>query len=255
MKRNTTLILTFLFSGLILIGVAFLVSKWLDQTPATPPIATIEKISDSVFILRKHLTQKESLGRKALLHELESIESGPDGDAVLDFPNGFRIRVLSNTEVTLDKEFDKTLVYLKAGDLRIETMGREDSLFIIKNGVRMTAADYDKNFRDLTETPKYQERPVAEGLTPSYLVMVLSAQKGSFYKCYTQLLQKNPKLTGEASISITIEPSGKVSRTEISSSQLEDNSFKRCLTEVTQRIEFKPFVGKPVTTVFPVKFE
>ena len=94
-----------------------------------------------------------------------------------------------------------------------------------------------------------------EGLTPSYIVDTLKSQKGIFYKCYTQLLQKNPGVVGETSISMTIEPNGKISRSDVTSSQMNDASFKKCLIEATARIEFKPFRGDAITTVFPLKFE
>jgi hypothetical protein len=255
MRRNNHLILIFLFSGLILIGIAFLISKWIEGGPKIPPIATVEKISDQVFVLRKQLTQREVVGKRSLVYNLETVETGVDGEAVLDFTSSHRIKVYPSSEVTLGKEGDKTVIYLKSGDVKVEAQGREGGLFISKDGTRWNANEYEPSKKEGDAGFRAQERTMAEGLNPSYILMTLSAQKGTFYKCYTLLLQKNPKLTGEASISLTIEPTGKISRSEITTSTISDSTFKKCILEATNRIEFKPFSGEPITTVFPLKFE
>lgn len=244
----------FIIAGLTLVGLAFVVTKWLDPQPDLTPIARVEKLSDQVQILKNHLTQKENVSGRALVHELESIETNPDGEALLDFPNGFRIRVMTNSLVTLDKEKDGIVIFVKNGDVKVEAVGKERTVFIAKGGERWNAADYETIANTESKQPTPQER-ISEGLTPSYISMTLSSQKGTFYKCYTQLLQKNPRLTGEASVSITIQPNGKIARSEITTSSLEDSNFKKCLLEATNRIEFKPFMGEAITTVFPLKFE
>ncbi len=245
----------FFVSGLILVGLAFVVSRWLDPQTDMNPIARVERFSGQVHILKKHLTQKEAVSGRALVHELESIETNPDGEAILDFPNGYRIRILTNSLVTLDKENEKTVLFIKNGDVKIESSGQETTLLISKGGQRWNAAEYETALTRDDEMKSSQEKALGEGLTPSYISMTLSSQKGTFYRCYTQLLQKNPRLSGEASVSITIQPNGKISRSEITSSSLEDPSFKKCLLEATNRIEFKPFAGEAITTVFPLKFE
>jgi hypothetical protein len=259
MGRNSGLVLTFFFSGLLLLGIGFLISKWMDaDSPSTPSLAHVEKISDQVFILKKHLTQKEKLDKKSPLRALETIETNAEGEALLDFPSAYKIRVNPNTQITLDQEGDKTILYIKSGDIKIENLGRDGSVFIAKAGLRWSATEYDVN----NHGPQNQQDPtlkhgenIPEGLTPSYILDTLKAQKGNFYKCYTQLLQKKPGITGETSISITIEPTGKISRSDVTTSKLDEPSFKKCLIEAAGHIEFKPFGGDAITTVFPLKFE
>ena len=260
MKKNSSLVLTLFFSGIILIGLGLLISKWMDaDVSLTPTLAQVEKISDQVFILKKHFTQKEAVIKKSSLHALETLETSVDGEAYLDFSSSHRLHLFPNSQITVDQEGAVTVVYIKSGEVKVETQGREGTLVIAKNGLRWSSTDYDligKPAGAATEPIlPAAESGLSEGLTPAYIVDTLKSQKGTFYKCYTQLLQRKPKVTGESSISMTIEANGKISRSEVTSSQLEDPAFKKCLVEATNRIEFKPFRGDAITTVFPLKFE
>ncbi len=259
MGRNSGLVMTFFFSGLLLLGIGLLVSKWMDaDSPTSPALAQIEKITDQVLILKKHLTQKEIIKKKTPLRALETLETSADGEAYLDFPSAFRLHVLPNTQLTLDQDGDATVVFLKIGEIKMESQGREGTLIIAKGGLRWSAPEYDslnKTSRATEPTLSAGDSQPQEGLTPSYIVDTLKSQKGIFYKCYTQLLQKKPGLSGETSISMTIEPNGKISRSDVTSSQLGDANFRKCLSEATARIAFRPFRGEAITTVFPLKFE
>ncbi len=259
MGRNSGLVMTFFFSGLLLLCIGVLVSKWMDaDSPTSPALAQIEKITDQVLILKKHQTQKEVVKKKTPLRALETLETTVDGEAVLDFPSAFRLHVFPNSQLTLDQEGDATVVYLKAGEIKMDSQGRDGTLLIAKGGLRWPAPEYDslnKTSRAAEPTLPATDSQAQEGLTPSYIVDTLKSQKGIFYKCYTQLLQKKPGLVGETSISMTIDPNGKISRSDVTTSQLGDASFKKCLIEATARIEFKPFRGDAITTVFPLKFE
>jgi hypothetical protein len=84
---------------------------------------------------------------------------------------------------------------------------------------------------------------------------ILNNHRNYFFKCYTQLLQKQTEAKGEVFLNFTIENSGKISSCEVNSQQMKDESFHRCLKEVMMRIEFMPFKGPAISTLFPLKFE
>lgn len=260
MSPQLRLVLTFFFGGLLLIGVAFLIGNNFDvHSGSAPSLAKAEKISPPVTIFRKHLTEKEQLDKKTSLKALESLETGADGEAQLEFPSAYRLRILPNTHVTLDQEGEKTVLYLKTGSLRVENFGRDGSLFISQNGVRWSATEYGLGGKEKREDnfgmPAEVSGSTDESLSPSYILETLKAHKSIFYKCYTQLLQKHPGRSGEASVSVTIEPTGKISRSEVISSQFDDPGFKKCIGEALARLDFKAFAGEPITTVFPLQFE
>ncbi|MBO9668406.1 MAG: AgmX/PglI C-terminal domain-containing protein, partial [Bdellovibrio sp.] len=95
---------------------------------------------------------------------------------------------------------------------------------------------------------------VGTGLTSEFIQDTLRAQRNSFFKCYTQLLQRTPGVVGQASVGFTIERSGKVSQADITSSSIADPAFKKCLIEAIRRVEFKSFGGDPSLSKILFKF-
>ncbi|MNL44025.1 hypothetical protein D3C87_1665680 [compost metagenome] len=140
-------------------------------------------------------------------------------------------------------------------------------MYVSRDGVRWDATDYEMNYKkqmqdsalpDIapsTDSATITPSKNIEGLSSEAIQETLKLHRGNFFRCYTQLLQKTPGVVGTASISFTIERTGKVSNAELTSSSLQDPDFKRCLIEATRRVEFKSFLGDPINTVFPLKFE
>ncbi|KHD87450.1 MAG: lipoprotein [Bdellovibrio sp. ArHS] len=268
MAKNNWLISTLIILGLVSVGLSLFVATQTEkQKPGARPLARIELNLGKVFVLRKNLTQKETLTRKSTLFALDSVETGVDGDATMEFDSAYRIRIPENSLITIDEESDRIVLIIKRGDLQVENFGREGSVYISRDGVRWNATDYEMNYKKQTpaetlpdlapaEPPTTQPTPnIQEGLTSEFIQDTLKTHRGSFFKCYTQLLQKTPGVTGQASITFTIERTGKVNQAEIASSSINDAGFKKCLLEATRRVEFKSFNGDPISTVFPLRFE
>ncbi|MDG0817955.1 AgmX/PglI C-terminal domain-containing protein [Bdellovibrio svalbardensis] len=269
MTKNNWLIPSLIGIGLLSLALSFLIATRTEkQKPGEAPLARIELNLGKVFVLRKSMTQKETLTKRAALFALDSVETGPDGDATMDFDSSYRIRVEENSLITLDEEADRTVIIIKRGDVQVESFGKEGSVYISRDGIRWTATDYEQNYKkqaptqnlpDLapsTEgTPEMAAGKIEGGLTAEFIQETLRLQRGSFFKCYTQLLQKTPGVVGQASISFTIERSGKVYNAEIASSSISDANFKKCLVDTIRRVEFKSFTGDAISTVFPLKFE
>ena len=259
--------------GLIVVGIVslllslFIASQTEKQKPGDRPLARLELNLGKVFVLRKNLTQKEILTRRATLFALDSVETGPDGDATMEFDSAYRIRIQENSMITLDEENDRIVLIVKRGDMQVENFGREGSVFISRDGVRWSATDYELNYKkqappntlpELAPTEDTATNPNApriEGLTADHIQDTLKTYRPSFFKCYTQLLQKTPGVVGQASLSFTIERTGRITQAEVASSSINDADFKKCLLEAVRRVEFKSFTGDPVSTVFPLRFE
>jgi hypothetical protein len=97
--------------------------------------------------------------------------------------------------------------------------------------------------------------PEGTGLTEKEIQETMNSHRTSFLKCYSGLLQKDAQAKGEATLTFTVENSGKLSAVEVTSSNLQQDDFKKCLIEVMNRVEFRPFDGSPISTLFPLKFE
>ncbi len=266
MTKNNKLISILILIGALSVALSlFIASKTESQKPGSRPLARIELNLGKVSVLRKNMTLREDLTRKATLFAQDSVESSGDGDATMEFDSGDRIRVEENSLITLDEENTRIVVIVKRGDVQVENFGRDGSVYISREGVRWTTNDYELNYKKqapdatLPDAPSMESSAptakLSEGLTSEFIQDTLRTHRASFFKCYTQLLQKTPGLSGQASVNFTIENSGKVSQADVSYSSLSDTGFKACLIEATRRVEFRAFKGPAITTVFPLKFE
>lgn len=268
MAKNNWLIPSLIIIGVISVALSlFIASQTEKSKPGARPLARLELNLGKVFVLRNNMTSKETLTRKSTLFALDSVETSVDGDATMEFDSSYRIRILENSLITLDEENERIVLVIKRGDVQVENYGREGSVYISKDGVRWTATDYEMNYKKQAPTETLPDlAPVetgvpttpaakAEGLTSEFIQDTLRTHRNSFFKCYTQLLQKTPGVVGQVSISFTIEKTGKVHQADIASSNLNDPGFKKCLLEAIRRVEFKTFGGDPISTVFPLRFE
>ncbi len=266
-ENKSQLVIGFLLLGLVLVGLSTYFSYFAPKnTPTEIILAHVDRESGKAFVYRSGYTQRESIDRKTNLYNLDSVETQDTGEAVLSFESAHKVRLSSNTTVTLERVDDAqgfhVVLILKRGDVHVEGSGREGELFIAKNGERVSASDY--NSSSLAQTavkpPQPNEafsNPVPEnqGLTEDEINTVMNTHRASFFKCYTQLLQTEPTAKGNVSLSFTIENNGKLSVAEVTASQLQNENFKKCLLEVLRRIEFRTFQGPQISTLFPLKFE
>lgn len=270
MTKNSWLISSLIILGVLSVALSiFLSTQTEKQRPGSRMLARAELNLGKVFVLRKNLTQKEQLKSRTSLYVLDSVETAADGDATLEFDSAFRIRILENSLITMDQEGEHTVLIVKRGDVQVENFGREGTVYISQEGSRWEATDYETVYRkkvaegSTDSTPSLDSTikatatppPSTESLTASFIEDTLKLQRNSFFKCYTQLLQKTPGVVGQASVNFTISPSGKVTQASIASSSLQDADFKKCLLEAVKRVEFQPFEGGNISTIFPLKFE
>ena len=103
MAKNNWLIPSLIVIGLFSVALSlFIASQTEKQKPGARPLARLELNLGKVFVLRKNLTQKETLTRKSTLFALDSVETSVDGDATMEFDSAYRIRVQENSLITLD---------------------------------------------------------------------------------------------------------------------------------------------------------
>lgn len=268
MAKNNWLISFLIFVGIFSVALSiFIASQTEKQKPGSRSLARIHLNLGKVYVLRKNMTRKENLSRSASVFALDSVETAADGDATMEFDSAYRIRVIENSLITLDDQNDKIVIIVKRGDVQVENFGQEGSVFVSKDGVRWNATEYEMNYKKQapattlpelapTESPAVNPTAnLAEGLTSDYIQETLKTHRGSFFKCYTQLLQRTPGVAGQTSVSFTVEKTGKVFQAEIASSNIVDAAFKKCIIEAIRRVEFKSFSGDPISTVFPLRFE
>lgn len=256
MESSQKTALGFIFGGLFLVGLFFLVSK--NLAPSKSPIENIALAalnSGDAYIWKSSPGLKEKLNQRTWLKNLESIETMAESDVSIEFPTNYQIRVQPQSLITFEEKEGTVVMNIKKGDIDVEAFGKENSLFILKEGQKISAIDYGLSKTQKSNPEADNRTDGSEKLTQKMIQDVLKNTKNQFYKCYTQLLQKTPGVSGQASISFTILASGRVSSPEVSGSTLSDPSLKKCLINVIERVEFPSFRGPAVQTSIPIRFE
>ncbi|MEM6995929.1 MAG: AgmX/PglI C-terminal domain-containing protein [Myxococcota bacterium] len=70
--------------------------------------------------------------------------------------------------------------------------------------------------------------------------------------CYNQGLVRNPELKGRVSVKFTVGPTGKVSKSEVKKSTVEDPNVGNCVAKAVKRWKFpKPTDGKAADVLYP----
>lgn len=267
LAKKNRLVISLLVAGLGLIGLSLYFSFFNSSTSLSEsPLAYVTRETGRAFVLKRGLAGKEAIERRLSLYDFNSVETNDTGEAVLSFDSGFKIRMFNNALVTLEKIKDQKrfhiLVIVRSGEVRVDGFGQEGDLFISKNGERISASDYNGSLLARTPTiapdPEDFEAPPAptdQGLSEEEIAAGIQRHRTSFFKCYTQLLQREPTAKGKASLSFTIENNGKMSLAEVTASEIKNSDFKKCLLEVLRRVEFRSFKGPAISTLFPLKFE
>lgn len=267
LAKKYRLVISLLIAGLGLIGLSLYFSVFNSSTTTNDAVlAYVTRETGRAFVIKRGISGKESIERRLSLYDFNSVETNDTGEALLSFENGFKVRVFNNALVTLEKINDEKgfhiLVIVRNGEVRVDSFGQEGGLYISKNGDRISANDYNGSLLARTPTitpdPQEFEAPAPsgdQGLSEEEIAAGIQRHRTSFFKCYTQLLQREPTAKGKASLSFTIENNGKLSLAEVTASDIKNADFKKCLIEVLRRVEFRSFKGPAISTLFPLKFE
>ena len=108
---------------------------------------------------------------------------------------------------------------------------------------RTTTVETPKGFgEDRKEVGQSGDKLIA-GRTMEELQIVFDRNKGSFYTLYNRALRSNPGLAGTVNVSLTIDPSGRVTACDVVSSTLNDPDLER---KIVARIKLINFGAKAV---------
>lgn len=263
MQRQSQVILGIFVLGIFFVGLSLYFSKAsnISNVNQSLKVGTVLRETGSLEIIKEGLSQRSKIESKSDVHNFDSIETSEIGEANLILENGFRLRIFGNSLLTLEQinEIDnlRTLITLKRGDVRVDHLGRENELIISKNGIQTTAEKYNES--DIQKTPikatsDSSDRAKKTTLTEEEIGSTMTNHKNSFYKCYSRLLQKQNVAKGDVALTFIIENSGQISDLNVQTN-LTDEDFKRCIRDVVNRIEFKPYKGPQISTYFPLKFD
>lgn len=260
MKRNNWFVPVIIAIGLALIGF----SLWAPQSNFNfgfnqKYFAILIEKTGTVKVQNNQMPAETEIDKSRYkLDSLDVVRTEDNSEALLQFENGSQFRLAEKTEVVLDILDNGTpLVVIRSGDIFVEKFGEKTSFWVRTEGQLFSAADYvlvdKKSGSRLKEAaPQQNDR---EQISQVEIENILNSKKTDFFKCFGQLIQKTPQAAGQVLVAFTIEKQGTTSKVEISYSDISDNNFKSCITEVVARTKFRSFTGSPVATVFPLRFE
>lgn len=257
MKKNNWLVPGLIVAGITLI----LLSVWIPQHRfplgfSHDKIARLTEKTGTVLFRNNEMPAEIEAGLKHEFESRDTLRTGDGAEAVIQFHSGGQFRMLGNTELLLERlENGNTLAMVKTGDITVEKFG-SPSFWVRSEGRLYNAADYallDKRAPVLGGRPR--EAGANEQISQLEIENVLTGKKNDFFKCFGQLIQRDPQASGQVMLAFTIENQGTTTKLEISKSDIRDAAFKSCLLEVVARTRFRAFDGSPVATVFPLKFE
>ncbi|MFN3455441.1 MAG: AgmX/PglI C-terminal domain-containing protein [Pseudobdellovibrio sp.] len=256
--------------GLIVTGLILILASVLMPTRSfnffsSNNIATINEISSELSqgVVTHGLDQYDDIPAKKgmKLRHLDLIKTSSLSEASITLnQTGGEFRIQENSEVLLEQIEDGTvLITVRSGDIIIEKFGKSPSFWVRKDGRQLTATDYAlSNETNLETLRKSGQKVIKEqegSLQQAKIEEILTSKKSDFFRCYGQLIQKTEQAHGQVLVSFEINNSGKVTKVDINRSDITDNAFKACVSEVVARTIFPKFNGPSITTVFPLKFD
>jgi hypothetical protein len=107
--------------------------------------------------------------------------------------------------------------------------------------------------------PKAPEGPKADvgpGLSADLVRRIVKAHIGEVRYCYNEGLKEDPELGGRVVVDFTVGTKGRVTKTEVSSTGLEDSDVPACVAGAVGRWLFpRPADGQEVQITYPFVLE
>jgi len=101
---------------------------------------------------------------------------------------------------------------------------------------------------------KKRNSPVGASRSIEEIQIVFDRNKSSIYSLYNRALRSDPTLQGKMVLSLTIDPSGKITKIELVSSELGDAALERKLVQRIKMFNFGAKAVDAVTITYPIDF-
>jgi TonB family protein len=160
---------------------------------------------------------------------------------------------LSNNGSTM-KKTERALITSKVGSgsqgIRTAAMSRDTGSTHL---AARTATKVKSTIATTSVNSKRKNRNTASRSIEEIQV-VFDRNKSAIYSLYNRALRKDPTLQGKLVLRLTIAPSGKITKIELVSSELEDATLERKLVQRIKMFEFGAKQVDAVTLTYPIDF-
>lgn len=168
----------------------------------------------------------------------DAILTGENSNAVVKFSDSTYLKVQPQTLIIVN---DKPI---KSSDLPYTVLKGE-----------VSPSEKISEAPPAPESAPQPNHKATPDLQQQNFLSAIQNQKKYFFKCYTELLKRDPQAAGQINISIQIEASGQVTMTRVLGSTIADSEMQKCAAQVMARIKFKSFKGDPQIVNYPLIFE
>ena len=101
---------------------------------------------------------------------------------------------------------------------------------------------------------KKKEQGIVAKRTADEIERIFQQNKGGIFNLYNRALRKNPSLSGQVVVELTIAPSGEVITVKILSSELDDAKLERKLELKIKKFKFAKANVAEITITYPIDF-
>lgn len=108
----------------------------------------------------------------------------------------------------------------------------------------------EQNIR-LTSPERIQTPNLPEGLTQEAIFEVIEENNRAMKLCVTEALREGQELDGKMTVSLTINPKGRVDSVQIETMRYRRTTMGKCTAKRLKSWRFPRFNGEPLTVVFP----
>ena len=115
-----------------------------------------------------------------------------------------------------------------------------------------TSSKADDEPNDIVLPPTGAE---PDTLANEYIDDTIVSHQPQLQKCWLTRLKDSATLKGQIVMQFQISKRGKVKDVHIADSTLDDETLKKCVTSVFERLQFRSFKGAEISLAYPINFE
>lgn len=247
--------------SLLLLAFVFFYKDKPNPVSGEKKLGFVQQQTGDIYVFDSNSLSKNKVNRQSPVFHMDRIETADFGSGELVLTNTDSVLIIDASTVQIEQadSSDEILISILKGDIQVRNTNPENQTIVSKNGKRVFLKDYNESLLKKETTTVDEKNNLDQNsntnVNTEMFINSLQRNKSAFYKCYTQLLQKSPEAKGLLELSITISENGKTKESQVASSEINDQSFKTCIIEVTKRIQFPAFSGEAVSIMFPIQFE
>jgi periplasmic protein TonB len=194
-------------------------------------------------------------GLIALSDELADLRESFDLDDTLKLPQ--QTTGKQATRVATASNLLSSGAQQSSGGIQTETLNRNiKTSELTQRQTTRVESKIEPNEKKLAKasTKRKQEKTVAGKRSADEIERIFQKNKGSVFNLYNRALRKNPSLSGQVVVELTIAPGGEVTAVKIISSELGDAKLERKLELKIKKFKFSSANVAAITVTYPIDF-